>query len=481
MKNQSNQNDEKTPSSKPARGKAVEKAVADGVTQGGEDQSVSDESVPAEAAVVTEKDRPKVTEKAAQKKPDTEEKPSNTPKKPTTAGKKAKKPPETTVKTAGAAGMEEKAKEKTREGKGGAGTGLSIAALVLAILTALGVYYLYLQGRQQNLQAQQQNAALMERFGELQSRIEGNQSSIDANQQQLRRLGQLETLKQEISAIRSEVDSAIAVRQRIEAEQQALNTALKEMSTTLGRTTLAWRLAEIEYLLIVANARLTLAHDHRTALAVLQTVDQKLRAIGDPAFVPVRQSIANEITALKAVVVPDITGLALTLASLIGRVEDLPLRDVPHVRTARSVAGDGEENTQPLDWADIPGAIWRDIRGLVVVRREDKPIEPLRAPEEAWYLRQNLQLKLEQARLSLLRHETVLFHQLLDEATHWLKAKFDGESAAVESMLESLQNLQQAELQPSLPDISDSLRVLRQDMQGLGIEVEAAQREGGEQ
>ncbi len=492
MKNQSNQNDEKTPSAKPVKGKAVEEDVVGKVTQDAEDQSASDKPVPAEATTVTEKDSPKATGKAAQKKPETrvEKKPPNTPKKTTAAaGKKEKKPPEATVKTVDVAGMEEESakgkireeKQEEKKEKKGSSTGLSIVALVLAILTALGAYYLYLQGRQQNLQEQQQNAALLERLGELQSRIDGNRSSIDANQQQLRRLSQLETLKQEIGAIRSEVDNAIAVRQRIEAEQQALNTALKEMSTTLGRTTLAWRLAEIEYLLIVANTRLTLERDHRTALAVLQTVDQKLRAIGDPAFVPVRQSIANEITALKAMVAPDITGLALTLASLVGRVEDLPLRDAPHVRTAGSVVGNGEENTQPLDWANIPGAIWRDIRGLVVVRREDKPIEPLRAPEEAWYLRQNLQLKLEQARLSLLRHETALFHQLLDEATHWLKAKFDEESAAVQGMLESLQNLQQADLQPSLPDISDSLRVLRQDMQGLGIEVEAAQREGGEQ
>jgi len=96
-------------------------------------------------------------------------------------------------------------------------------------------------------------------------------------------------------------------------------------------------------------------------------------------------------------------------------------------------------------------------------------------------LRQILQLKLEQARLSLLRHETALFHQLLDEAAYWLTANFDAESAAVKGMLESLQNLQQADLQPSLPDISDSLRVLRQYMQSLGIEVEAAQREGDTQ
>ncbi len=482
MKNQSNQNNdqnnEKSPSAKPVKGKATEdhrdvvgRATQDAKAEG---HSASDKPEQTKAATATDKDIPKVTGRAVQKKKavqkksenSMEKKPPNSPEKTTTAaGKEEKKPPNVTAKTADAVGMEE-----TEEKKGSAGLFVAILALLLAVLTALGVYYLYLQGQQQN----QQSAALAERLGEL-------QSSIDANRQQLTQLSQLETLKQEISTIRSEVDSAASVRQRIEAEQQALNTALAEMSTTLGRTTLAWRLAEIEYLLIVANTRLTLEHDRRTALAALQTADQKLRAIGDPAFVPVRQSIANEITALEAVVEPDITGLALTLASLIERVESLPLRDAPPVRAVGAAASGGEESSQSLDWADIPSAIWKDIRGLVVVRRADKPIEPLQPPSEAWYLRQNLQLKLEQARLSLLRHETALFHQLLDEAAHWLRANFDEESAAVKGMLESLQDLKQADLQPSLPDISDSLRVLRKHMQSLGVEVEAAQREGGEQ
>lgn len=465
MKNQSNQNNEKSPSAKPVKGKTAES------------QSANDKPVPPEATTVTEKGVSKVTGKAAQKKPEgrVEKKPPKTPEKTTGAARKEeKKPPEVTVKTADVAGMEETKRVKEEKKASGAGLSIAILALVLVVLTALGVYYLHLQ-------SQQQSAALAERFGALQAHTENNRSSIDANQQQLTQLSQLETLKQEISAIRNEVDAATGMRQRIEAEQQALNTALTEMSVVLGRTTLAWRLAEIEYLLIVANTRLTLERDQRTALAVLQTVDQKLRAIGDPALVPVRQSIASEITALQAMVEPDITGMALTLASLVEGVESLPLQDAPFVRVAGSAVTNGEEKSQSLDWADLPSAIWKDIRGLVVVRRADKPIEPLQAPTEAWYLRQILQLKLEQARLSLLRHETALFHQLLDEAAYWLTANFDAESAAVKGMLESLQNLQQADLQPSLPDISDSLRVLRQYMQSLGIEVEAAQREGDTQ
>jgi len=472
MKNQSNQNNEKSRPVKPVKGKAAEddrdvvgRATQDAKAEG---QSASDKPEQTKAVTATEKDMPKVTGKAAQKKPETgvEKKPPTTTEKTNTAAEKEESPPKNvTVKTADATEMGE-----TEEKKGSAGLFVAILALLLAVLAALGVYYLYLQGQQQN----QQSAALAEHLGEL-------QSGIDANRQQLTQLSQLETLKQEISTIRSEVDSAASVRQRIEAEQQALNAALTQMSATLGRTTLAWRLAEVEYLLIVANTRLTLERDRRTAQVALQTADQKLRAIGDPAFVPVRQSIANEIAALKAMVEPDITGLALSLVSLVERVESLPLRDSQPARAAGPAVTSGQEDYQSLDWIDIPSAVWKDIRGLVVVRRADKPIEPLQPPSEAWFLRQNLQLKLEQARLSLLRYETALFQQLLDEAGDWLEVYFDAESAAVKSMLESLQDLKRANLQPSLPDISDSLRILRKHMRSLGVEVEAAQREGSEQ
>ena len=253
------------------------------------------------------------------------------------------------------------------------------------------------------------------------------------------------------------------------------------MTAKLGRTTVAWRLAEIEYLLITANTRLSLERDRSTALVALQTADQKLRAIGEPALVPVRQSIAFEITALKAVQEADFTGMALTLGSLAKAVDDLPLLDTQPARASGPAVESSQADYPSLDWADIPSAMWNDIRGLVVVRRVDRPIEPLLPPAEEWYLRKNLQLKLEQARLSLLRHETALFQHQLDEAADWISAYFDVESSAVTSLLGTLQGLKVTELQPSLPDISASLRVLREHMKRLGEEVEAAQREGSEQ
>ncbi len=456
--------DQDTPKNKPA------KPENDKLSK---DQSGVDQAAQSGADVTAQKDLPKAVDKPAQKKPGETvgKKPPSRERPPASAAAKKTDTTKQTEKKPPGAASKPTAPGQVEEKKGSAASlWIGSLALLLAILAALGVYQLYLQG-------QQQSAALEERLGELQSSLDGNQAKIAANQQ---RLTQLEALNQAVEAIRSEVDSAASVRQRIEAEQQALNTRMTEMAATLGRTTLAWRLAEVEYLLIVANTRLTLERDPHTALIALQTADQKLRAIGDPAFVPVRQAIADEITALKAVAEPDITGMALSLASLAEAVDSLPLQNTQPARSAGPAVTSSKEDYQSLDWSAIPGAVWRDLRDLVVVRRVDKPIEPLLPPSEEWYLRQNLKLKLEQARLSLLRFETSLYHQLLDEAGEWLKAYFNTESAAVKGMLESLQQLKQADLRPSLPDVSESLRILRKHMESLGVAVEPVQRGGDE-
>ena len=366
-------------------------------------------------------------------------------------------------KPAAAAGAGETSKKRGRK----AGLLIAILALLLAGGSAVGLYLLQQQSLQHDL-------ALSSSIDELRDELK---AGIDANRQQL---SGLETLKQELGTLRADVDNAAAVRQRIEAEQQALNAALAEMQARLGRTTVAWRLAEVEYLLIVANTRLSLEHDRNTALVALQTADQKLRAIGDPAFVPVRQTIAREITALKAVQMPDITGMALRLGSLAEAVQDLPLLDT-QVHGPGPAVESSKEDYKSLDWSDIPGAVWKDIRGLVVIRRTDRPIEPLLPPAQEWYLRQNLQLKLEQARFSLLRQQTALFRHQIGEARGWLEAWFDNDASAVKSLVAALDELGKVDLQPQLPDISESLRVLRGHMQRLGAEVEPAQREGGEQ
>ncbi len=347
------------------------------------------------------------------------------------------------------------------------GTRIALVAAVLALLLALAsAAGLYLVQER----AQREAASLADRLSQLADAVDSNEQRLDA----------VDDLQQKMADMRNQLAAAASERKALMEQQQALNTALQQMTARLGRTTLAWRLAEVEYLLTVANQRLTLAGDRDTALQALKTADDKLRSLGDPALVAVRQAIRDEITALEAVQLPDITGMALTLGSLAETVQKLPLLDTTPRRPSLPATKQDESqgDNRQLDLKDLPAVLWRDLRSLVVIRRVDQPVQPLLPPDEEWYLRQNLQLKLEQARLSLLRGDSALFHHQLQEAARWIRAYFAMDSAPVKALLETLDGLQKVELRPQLPTLDTSLRLLREQMQRLGTTL-APSGEGG--
>jgi len=272
--------------------------------------------------------------------------------------------------------------------------------------------------------------------------------------------GRINQLGQKLELTNADLIKEIRARESAQAEHRALDTAMQNISASLGRSTVAWRMAEVEYLLTVANHRLILAQDPVTAIAILNTADERIKAIGDTSLLKVRKVIADELLALRAMPEVDISGLALRVGSLINSVKELPLRDKKRIAVAISSKAD----SAPLEWREIPMAVWNDVKGLVQVRRHQQPTEPLLPPDQSQHLYQNLILKLEQARLAVLRRDTALFRQSLSEAESWVTSYFEPESSAVTSAVASLKEMITIELQPALPDVSGSLRLLREVM-----------------
>jgi uroporphyrin-III C-methyltransferase len=312
---------------------------------------------------------------------------------------------------------------------------IALSLIIALSATGLAVYDYWLLEKQTTVNTQQSNEQVM-----LQTRIS--------------------QLEQQLQKTNAKLSTESLARKDAQSEHQALNATLQNVSEKLGRSTVAWRMAEVEYLLTVANHRLTLAHDQQTAMAVFATADDRLKAIGDPALLPVRKKIASELTALRAVQQIDIPGLALQVGSLAEGVMQLPLTDKKRL----AIATEKQTRQTPQDWQEIPAAVWSDIKSLVQVRRHQQPTEPLLPPQQAWFLYQNLQLKFEQARLAVLQHNTAVFRQSVNEAADWLQAYFDSESSAVVSVQNTLTEMREIELQPALPDVSGSLRELRMVM-----------------
>lgn len=226
----------------------------------------------------------------------------------------------------------------------------------------------------------------------------------------------------------------------------------------------AWLLAEASYYLQIANAQLQLAGNPELALLALRIADERLLELGDPGLTDVRRALSDELRSLEVIEAPDIEGATLTLASLSQVVDSLPVRQ--EVMTS--------DPTATSDAADLTGtdramASLKDaLSDVVSVRRVDEAARPLIAPEAIYFLRANLALQLQAARLALLRGEQALFQQSLDDASAWLREYYDTESAPVRSALQTIGEIRDSSFTRAMPDISESLRLLRQYMAFVG-------------
>ncbi|MEX2260116.1 MAG: uroporphyrinogen-III C-methyltransferase, partial [Woeseia sp.] len=185
--------------------------------------------------------------------------------------------------------------------------------------------------------------------------------------------------------------------------------------------------------------------------------DERIAKLAAPGLTDVRQALANELRALESLETPDIEGAALTLASLAGTVESLPLRE--------GIVPPGQ---QPVDVADELSGMERALASLksamsdvVSVRRTDQPLRPMLPPDAVYFLRTNLKLQLQAARLALLQNEQALFEQSLDDAADWLQEYFDPETTPVSSTLETINELKASRFSLMRIDISRSLTLLR--------------------
>jgi len=325
---------------------------------------------------------------------------------------------------------------------------IAFGVLFLIAVSAIGLaaYDFWLLRAQTSVNTQLANT---------QSELNNAQLELSSTQREFET--RINQLGQQLQATKNQLSEEIQARKNERSEHQAVNAALQSITEKLGRNSIAWRMAEVEYLLTVANHRLSLAQDRQTAISIFETADSRLEAIADPSLLKVRREIASELTALRAMPVVDIPGLALQIGSLAESVEQLPLMDQKRL----AVASEKREGTSSVEWQEIPSVVWNDIKSLVQVRRHQQPTEPLLAPQQAWFLYQNLQLKLEQARLAVLKQNTAVFAQSLEEVSQWLSSYFEAESAAVISMQETVKHLRTVELQPTIPDVSGSLRELR--------------------
>jgi len=247
------------------------------------------------------------------------------------------------------------------------------------------------------------------------------------------------------------------------AESQSQQLALEALYQELSRNRDEWQLAEIEQVLAIASQQLQLAGNIRAALLALQLAEARLARADRPQFVPIRRALARDLERVKALPAVDIAGMSTRLNSLVAAVDSLPLAfDERSERepAAKSGPADAERGFWSF-WSRLGSEIRSELRSLVVVRQVNPPDPPLLPPTQAYFLRENLRLRLLNARLSLLMRDEAGYREDMRAAQAWVRRYFDTRSKQTADALAQLKTLSSALLSFEMPSISESLEAVR--------------------
>ncbi len=251
------------------------------------------------------------------------------------------------------------------------------------------------------------------------------------------------------------------------AEEQGQREALEQLYSDLSRGRDDAVLVEVERLITVAAQELQLSGNVATALAALQTADARLSRSDNARFVPLRRVLARDIERLRAAPAVDFTGIALKLDQLASSVDGWPLLAAVTTAPTSSVAGAAEPATVPAAsgwWQRQLRALQGELgeyRDLIRIRQVDSPESVLLDTQQQTLVRQQLRLRLLNARQALLARNDRLFRADLAEAQALMARYVDTRSAAAAGALGLIRQLASTALSVELPTIGDSMAAIR--------------------
>ena len=273
----------------------------------------------------------------------------------------------------------------------------------------------------------------------------------------------LEQTTASIAQTREAENTAIAdLGASFEVATEQLRTELRaELNEGLGTSGEDWLLAEVEYLIRLANQRVLMERDVSGALSLLSSADEIVEQTSGIAAYELRESLAYDIANLKAVSDLDTDGIFLSLSAMASQVPELR-RKQPELSSPRQTqVENGEAQNFYQQFISLVSNIFGRVLNSVDYRRDGVAITPLLPPKEEYYLRQNLILKFEMAQLALLRNDQPVYHTSLSEAKLWIVNHFIETDPRTIALVTSLDQLMEVEVDRSLPNISGSLRAVR--------------------
>ena len=236
-------------------------------------------------------------------------------------------------------------------------------------------------------------------------------------------------------------------------------TQLEDLMQSLSRSRDENLVVDIESAVRLAQQQTQLTGSVEPLLAALRTADQRIARAAQPRLVRLRTAINRDMDRIKASNVTDMPGLLARLDDLVRQADDLPVINAPPAvspAARKPIAGEAP----PQWWMRSLSVLREEARALVRVSRIDNPEAALLSPEQTFFLRENLKLKLLNARLGLLARQTESARADLASASATLNRYFDPAARRTQAAAGLLQQVQAQMTGVEGPRFADTLAAL---------------------
>lgn len=311
---------------------------------------------------------------------------------------------------------------------------MSITQMTLALVLLLFLW--------QWFDAHQQVGAMRQELARRLSEMDGNNKA------------NLALVKQEQENLR-DLTAKVGLLEAHYAELQSQRSALDALYQELSGSRDETALADVEQMLMIAGQQLQLSGNVKAALIAMQQADDRLKRMNRANLNGLRQVIGNDMDKLRALPGVDTTDISFRLDQLIAAVDVLPLTQEIRPPQDSNVPVPAVAGETP--WQKLLREAWGEARQLVRIENMHTQDMPLLSPTQAFFLRENLKMRLLSARLALLSRNEAGFKHDLQAAQEWITRYFDAKSTAGTTAVVNLQKLRGARISIELPDISDSL------------------------
>ncbi len=267
------------------------------------------------------------------------------------------------------------------------------------------------------------------------------------------------TLARQAQDLARDTAARQAVMESRLSEVSMQRSQLEELMQSMSRSRDENLVVDIESAIRLAQQQAQLSGSVEPLLAALRTADQRLVRAGQPRLARLRAAVGRDIDRITAARVTDLPGLMARLDELVRQVDDLPLANaVAMNRPAGQLKGPAAPAA--TWWQRSLDVLHEEARALLRVSRIDQPEAVLLAPEQGFFLRENLKLKLLNARLALLSRQAETARADVAAAAAALNRYFDPGSRRTQAAAGLLQQIQGQMRSVELPRVDETLAAL---------------------